>query len=200
LPSDENTDPEFYVFQCWCWIPRQYSLISLIVYIIYWIFIISNFLMIWKTISFLKKLMKRTSSADMTTNTNLQIKQLLVDTQNNNNLKIQKMIKKLYVYPIVAILIWSVASSSRLYEYFYYQIPGDERTDFDKYLRLALYSLHAIVMSLRGFFYTLVYFMRYEKINKEVKATWKKFCDFLCCVPGRKDTYLSSDESVNTGR
>lgn len=156
--------------------------------------------MIWKTTSFLKKLMKRSSSTDLTTPLAPNKQLIAQSSQNSNDAKIKKMINKLYVYPIMAVLIWVVASSSRVYEFFYYQIDDIKRTDTQKLIRLILYTLHAVVMSLRGFIYTLVYFMRYEKINREVKATWKDFCNFICCKPGRKDTFMSSDESVNAGK
>ncbi len=133
-------------------------------------------------------MMRRSSSVKSLLNDNSKesISQSLLLHQQQKEInrgKIEKMIRKLYVYPIGAIIIWSVATISRTYELIIYDI-NDSGTNVNllENIRVILYTLQVIVMSSRGIIYSFLYFMRYEKIRVEVKAVWVNIKDCFCCV------------------
>jgi hypothetical protein len=119
-----------------------------------------------------------------------------MNNRTNNHDKIKKVIKKLYYYPVVALIIWLIAMISRFYELFYYDTDDISKLpDSYKYTRLVLYGIQAIVMSGRGVIYSLLYFMRYEKIRNEVIYLWNML--FSCKCFKKQNADVLKTESDN---
>lgn len=142
--------------------------------------------------------MKNSSEKNLTNIMNDEEKKKALVVNENNN-KIRNVIVKLYVYPIVAIVIWFFSTASRFYELFYYDPNKDfsKMPDWVKNLRVALYIIQAVLMSSRGLIYAILYFLKYEKIKKEVFKIGRQiegvFCG--CCKKKRKVTFDSADDS-----
>jgi len=184
-------------YQCWCWITPSYKILTYIIYGVYWLFILLNIFITCKTTRFLK------STLLIDNNTNYSNSSKIAKYHHNysssedntksqsfvisNNKKIRKVIVKLYIYPLVAFIIWSIATASRMFEIIYYDFYSiDSIPEGMKIIRIVLYSMQAIVMSGRGFIYTVLYFNRYEKIRAELKLMWKNIKKFFNCCNKRK--------------
>lgn len=147
--------------------------------------ILGNLYISLKTISFLKRKLHRDTISTHD--------QCLIRKAKNEE-QVTKVIRKLYIYPIVSIILWSVASSSRVYE----AILDSHHKDTDEDLvRLILYFLQAVFMSARGLIYTIIYFCRYEKSRKELNTMICGIRRYLCCQKKKKeDTFIGENYST----
>jgi len=130
--SDKNTTQSL---DSWCWLGdiKQHKTYAIVMYAIFWTLLTVNFIYSCRVINFLKN---------------------SCDIEDNNYRRIRKMINKLYLYPIISIFCWVVATVHR-----FLQIFLDDDNDNNKTNRLELIFsiLHGIFLSIRGFLFFVVY-------------------------------------------
>lgn len=206
---------DFIQFQCWCWIPFNNFIIILLVYGLFWICIIINLLIILKTRNFLKKelikyqvedinLYHNPKHSNIHSATRSTISNSLILDQNSNECsnvkKIKKVLQKLKFYPLVTIIIWSIASINRGYEFMYYRYFSDidEVPKIYTIIKLILFTCQSVAMSSRGLIYMAIYFGKYEKVNKPFIKFWVYITNCLCCSNKKKRNEIMRRYSSDT--
>ena len=163
-------------------------------YAVYFIFLIVIIYICCKTANFLKNIIKtykpepkpKTFKPEPKTKpkkpeSNCKTSLLIEDSTNQKNkLKIEKVIKVMYIFPQVAIGLWLIAFTNRMYEFLIYSnVDPSILSSVYKIIRLVLYSMQAIVMSARGLIYVVMYVFKYEKMKIELVKSWRcitRFC------------------------
>ena len=161
-------------------------------YATYLIFLIVIIYICYKTANFLKNIIKtykpETKTKQKNNDFNYKTTTLLPieDSNNINKLKIEKVIRVMYIFPQVAIGLWLIAFTSRMYEFFIYSNVDPSSLHFVyKIIRIVLYSMQAIAMSARGVIYVVMYVFKYEKMKIELIKSWKSI--ILLCRRKRKN-------------
>jgi hypothetical protein len=173
--------------------------VYIIVYGIFWSCIFINCYIVFKTIRFLKQKIEdyEKEKQDQTTSSQqFYLPTSSADTRDlnktetlTNNIstcknveKIKRVVKKLYIFPFITIIIWLLASLNRGYELIYYNfyLTTDEVPNEWRILKLMFITLQSVCMSLRGTIYVMVYLGNYEKSRKTIKRILKKIKRFIC--------------------
>jgi hypothetical protein len=146
LNETRSTENEI-IKDCWCWISdiERNWIYVIIFYFFYWFLITINFIVTFRVIKFLKS---------------------NCEPDDKNCEKIKQMCNKLYVYPLISAICFLFATVHRMYEIFYIK-NQDVHPGLDAYrLEFALYLLHGIFITFRGFLFFIVYGCD-KKVRKE---------------------------------
>ena len=182
----EESESEYKV---WAWINCR---LSLFVYSIVWIFIISIMILIGKTICYLnqrrKELLQEEEDDDEDTVTKESIESSILSE------KINETVNKLYYFPIVTCVIWilliidiipddiiNLGMNGKEYVY-----QGNWL-----YVKYATIFLHNVIGSARGIIYCVTFFRVDSKLFNEIKNVLS--CAWLCKKKERYSTTINSD-------
>ena len=182
----EESESEYKV---WAWINCR---LSLFVYSIVWIFIISIMVLIGKTICYLnqrrKELLQEEEDDDEDTVTKESIESSILSE------KINETVNKLYYFPIVTCVIWilliidiipddiiNLGMNGKEYVY-----QGNWL-----YVKYATIFLHNVIGSARGIIYCVTFFRVDSKLFNEIKNVLS--CAWLCKKKERYYTTINSD-------
>jgi hypothetical protein len=145
----EKPEPEI-IPDCWCWIIDMSSnkTTVIIIYSFYWLLIFSNFILIFRVISYLKS---------------------NCDYEDPNSRKIRKMINKLYLYPILSGVCFLFATIHRAYQLYYIRNDDYVKTPGDYRWEIIFYLFHGIFNSIRGFIFFIIYGCN-SKVLKEMRG------------------------------
>ena len=182
----EESESEYKV---WAWINCR---LSLFVYSIVWIFIISIMVLIGKTICYLnqrrKELLQEEEDDDEDTVTKESIESSILSE------KINETVNKLYYFPIVTCVIWilliidiipddiiNLGMNGKEYVY-----QGNWL-----YVKYATIFLHNVIGSARGIIYCVTFFRVVSKLFNEIKNVLS--CAWLCKKKERYSTTINSD-------
>lgn len=196
---------EFVEMKCWCWIPIYNWVVIIFVYGVYWLCIFICIYITWKTTQFLKKqldlLDQEITRQIRSPTTNKNSFGVNSNIHNSHITKINKMIKKLSLYPKTLLVLWTIASITRGYEFIYYQFfLKEDMAPIYRIIKIIFMTIEAIVISGRGIIYMSIYIGKYEKVRKELKRIWIIVKVFILCKKDdyKKDALLDLDcDSIN---
>lgn len=176
----------------WAWI---YSTLSLIIYGIVWVIIITIIIVSCKSISFLNRKNKQICNNEESEGSDTGGKEqnkteisLTKETEKSVlSVKIQKTIHKLYFFPYVTCIIWILLSIDRIPDDIINTLNRDKQpTDkgyifyagFFLYLKYCTLVLHNVIVSSRGFIYCVTFSKCDTKLYSSIKSAFK--CLFSC--------------------
>ena len=176
-------------YKVWAWINCR---LSLFVYSIVWIFIISIMVLIGKTICYLnqrrKELLQEEEDDDEDTVTKESIESSILSE------KINETVNKLYYFPIVTCVIWILLIIDIIPDdIINLGMNGKEYVYQGKwlYVKYATIFLHNVIGSARGIIYCVTFFRVDSKLFNEIKNVLS--CAWLCKKKERYSTTINSD-------
>jgi hypothetical protein len=136
--------------ECWCFINvEEHKAYLFVIYALYWLIIVINFLIILKVIRFLRQ---------------------NCDSSDVRCIRIRNMCNRLYLYPLITLICFTFATIHRSYQIFNLKVDLDSNLDLTTEqvrIEIILYLLHGMFICFRGFLYFLVYGFD-EKVKKEL--------------------------------
>jgi hypothetical protein len=88
-------------------------------------------------------------------------------------IKVNKICSRLYLYPTLSIICYTFATIQRMFEVYYYDEQGLEKSVSIQRLAVVLQLLHSFAVCSRGFFYSLIYGFD-NQVKKEFWIVFKK--------------------------
>ena len=177
-------------YKIWAWINCR---LSLLVYSIVWIFIISIMILIGKTISYLnkrkKELLQEEEDDDDEDNVTKESSESSILSE-----KINETVNKLYYFPIVTCVIWILLSIDRIPDDIINLGMKGKKYVYQGnwlYVKYATIFLHNVVGSARGIIYCVTFFRVDSKLFNEIKNVLS--CAWLCKTKERYSTTINSD-------
>ena len=177
-------------YKIWAWINCR---LSLLVYSIVWIFIISIMILIGKTISYLnkrkKELLQEEEDDDDEDNVTKESSESSILSE-----KINETVNKLYYFPIVTCVIWILLSIDRIPDDIINLGMKGKKYVYQGnwlYVKYATIFLHNVIGSARGIIYCVTFFRVDSKLFNEIKNVLS--CAWLCKKKERYSTTINSD-------